>query len=108
MQIVQSPKSMAIYMEDDHAGGGNRIIYIDNRPHLPSNIRTFLGDSRAHWEGNALVVETTNFAQGYQGASAENFKMTERFTRVDSQQPAARNHVLRGATARRGQDHGPS
>jgi hypothetical protein len=84
MQIVQSPKSMAIYMEDDHAGGGNRVIYIDNRPHLPSNIRTYLGDSRAHWEGNALVVETTNFTQGFQGASAENFKMTERFTRVDS------------------------
>jgi hypothetical protein len=84
MQIVQSPKSMAIYMEDDHAGGGNRVIYIDNRPHLPSNIRTYLGDSRAHWEGTALVVETTNFIQGFQGASADTFKMTERFTRVDS------------------------
>ena len=84
MQIVQSPKSMAIYMEDDHAGGGNRVIYIDNRPHLPANIRTYLGDSRAHWEGDALVVETTNFTQGFQGASADTFKMTERFTRVDS------------------------
>jgi hypothetical protein len=84
MQIVQSPKSMAIYMEDDHAGGGNRVIYIDNRPHLPANIRNFLGDSRAHWEGSSLVVETTNFSQGFRGASADTFKMTERFTRVDA------------------------
>ncbi len=35
MQIVQSPKSMGIYMEDDHAGGGNRVIFMDGRPHLP-------------------------------------------------------------------------
>jgi hypothetical protein len=84
MQIVQSPKSMAIYMEDDHAGGGNRVIYIDNRPHLPSSIRTYLGDSRAHWEGNTLVVETTNLTQGYRGSNPETFKMVERFTRVDS------------------------
>ena len=35
MQIVQAPKSMAIYMEDDHAGGGNRVIFMDGRPHLP-------------------------------------------------------------------------
>ena len=37
MQVVQSPKSMAIYMEDDHAGGGNRVIFMDGRPHAPSN-----------------------------------------------------------------------
>jgi hypothetical protein len=89
MQIVQSPKSMAIYMEDDHAGGGNRVIYIDNRPHLPKNIRTYLGDSRAHWEGNTLVVETTNFSKPYAGfrggaSNVDSFKMTERFTRVDA------------------------
>jgi hypothetical protein len=82
-QIVQSPKSMGIYMEDDHAGGGNRIIYMDGRPHLPAHIRTFLGDSRGRWEGNTLVVETTNFTQGVQGSTAD-VKMTERFTRVDS------------------------
>src|SRR5262249_48336903 len=50
MQIVQSPKSVGIYMEDDHAGGGNRVIYMDAHPHLPSNIKTYLGDSRGHWE----------------------------------------------------------
>jgi hypothetical protein len=86
MRLVQSPKSVAIYMEDDHAGGGNRVIPLDGSPHLPSNIRPYLGDSRGHWEGNALVVETTNFAPGrtLMGANADTFKMTERFTRVDA------------------------
>jgi hypothetical protein len=84
MQIVQSPKSMGIYMEDDHAGGGNRVIYMDGRPHLPPNIRTYLGDSRGHWEGNTLVVETTNFTQPFRGSTLESFRMIERFTRVDA------------------------
>src|SRR5205085_6736252 len=44
MQLVQSPKSLGMYMEDDHAGGGNRVIPIDSRPHLPSNVHTYLGD----------------------------------------------------------------
>lgn len=83
-QIVQSPKSLGIYMEDDHAGGGNRVVYIDNRPHLPGNIKLYLGDSTARWEGNTLVVETTNFQQGYRGADPDAFKMTERFTRLDA------------------------
>jgi len=84
MQIVQSPKSMGIYMEDDHAGGGNRVIFMDGRPHLPPNIRTYLGDSRGHWEGNTLVVETTNFDQGFRGSNVETYRMIERFTRVDA------------------------
>jgi hypothetical protein len=84
MQIVQSPKSMGIYMEDDHAGGGNRVIYMDGRPHAPSNAKSVLGDSRGHWEGNTLVIETTNFAQGFRGSNPDTYKMTERFTRIDS------------------------
>jgi len=82
MQIVQSPKSMGIYMEDDHAGGGNRVIFMDGRPHLPSSVKTVLGDSRGHWDGNTLVVETTNYTQGYRGANADTFKTIEKFTRV--------------------------
>jgi hypothetical protein len=82
MQIVQSPKSMGIYMEDDHAGGGNRVILMDGRPHLPSSMKTVLGDSRGKWEGNTLVVETTNYTQGYRGANPDSFKTIERFTRV--------------------------
>jgi hypothetical protein len=84
MQVVQSPKSMGIYMEDDHAGGGNRIIYMDGRPHASSKAKFYLGDSRGHWEGNTLVVETTNFSQGFRGSNIETYKMIERFTRVDA------------------------
>jgi hypothetical protein len=84
MQIVQSPKSLAIYMEDDHAGGGNRVIYMDGRPHAPAGARFYLGDSRGHWEGNTLVVETTNFEQGFRGSNVETYKMIEHFTRVDA------------------------
>jgi hypothetical protein len=84
MQVVQSPKSVAIYMEDDHAGGGNRVIYMDGRPHLPASIKTYLGDSRGHWEGNTLVVETTNFSQGFRGSNVDTYKMIERFTRTGS------------------------
>jgi len=84
MQVVQSPKSMGIYMEDDHAGGGNRVIYMDGRPHAPKSAKFYLGDSRGHWEGNTLVVETTNFLQGFRGSNPETYKMIERFTRVNA------------------------
>ena len=86
MRLVQSPKSVGIYMEDDHAGGGNRVILLDGSPHLPPNIRPYLGDSRGHWEANTLVVETTNFPadRTFRGANADTFKMTERITRADA------------------------
>jgi len=84
MQIVQSPKSMAIYMEDDHAGGGNRTIFMDGRPHAPASLKFYLGDSRGHWEGNTLVIETTNFEQGFRGSNVDTYKMTERIRRVDA------------------------
>ena len=84
MQVVQSPKSMGIYMEDDHAGGGNRVIYMDGRPHAPVKAKFYLGDSRGHWEGNTLVIETANFLQGFRGSNPETYKMIERFTRVDA------------------------
>ncbi len=83
MQLVQSPKSIGIYMEDDHAGGGNRIIHMGGS-HPPANVKLFLGDSRGHWEGNTLVVETTNFSQGFRGSNIETYKMIERFTRIDA------------------------
>jgi hypothetical protein len=84
MQIVQSPRSLAIYMEDDHAGGGNRTIFMDGRPHAPASLKFYLGDSRGHWEGNTLVIETTNFEQGFRGSNVETYKMTERIRRVDA------------------------
>jgi len=82
MRIVQSPKSLSIYMEDDHAGGGNRVIDLDGRPHPPASVKLYLGDSRGRWEGNTLVVETTNFAQGFRGSNVDTYKMIERFTRT--------------------------
>jgi hypothetical protein len=82
MRIVQSPKSMSIYMEDDHAGGGNRVIYMDGRPHPPASMKLYLGDSRGRWEGSTLVVETTNFSQGFRGSNVDSYKMIERYTRT--------------------------
>jgi hypothetical protein len=92
MQVVQSPKSMGIYMEDDHAGGGNRVIFMDGRAHAPASAKFYLGDSRGHWEGNTLVIETTNFSQGFRGSNIETYKMVERLTRVDA------NHLQRDIT----------
>jgi hypothetical protein len=59
-----------------------RIIPLDPRPHLPPTVRNWLGDSRGRWEGNTLVVETTNYiapGTNFQGATAA-LKLIERFT----------------------------
>jgi hypothetical protein len=85
MRLVQSPRSVAMYMEDDHAGGSTRAILLDGSPHLPAHIRTYLGDSRGRWEGDTLVVETTNFNLPFRGSNPETFRMIERFTRVDAE-----------------------
>ena len=61
-----------------------RVIPLDGRPHLPSSVRQWLGDSRGHWQGNTLVVDTTNFTAGSKFRNAdENLHLTERFTRID-------------------------
>ena len=57
-QIVQSPGHVAILTESN---SDVRIIPVDGRPHLPSRVRTWLGDARGRWEGNTLVVDVTNF-----------------------------------------------
>ena len=58
-QILQSPGYVALVMESIHDA---RIIPIDGRPHLPRSMRPWNGDSRGHWEGNTLVVDTINFS----------------------------------------------
>ncbi len=78
--IFQGSDAVVIQYEMIHE---NRIIPMDGRPH--SNIRQWLGDSRGQWDGDTLVVETTNFRPdvAFRGAS-ENMKLTERFTRTGS------------------------
>ena len=80
-QIVQTPDYVAILVEMIHDA---RIIPLDGRPHVPKNVRLLMGDARGHWEGNTLVVETTNFSDkaSFRGSS-ENLRVIERFTRTD-------------------------
>ncbi|HET9362735.1 MAG TPA: hypothetical protein VFO58_23455 [Vicinamibacterales bacterium] len=79
-QIVQGPGYVMILTEMIHDA---RIIPLDGRPAPPAGARQWTGISRGRWEGNTLVVETTNFngKNPFRGAS-ENMKVTERFTRV--------------------------
>jgi hypothetical protein len=81
-QIVQTPGYLMILVEQIH---DVRIIRLDGRPHLPANIRQWMGDSLGHWEGDTLVVDTTNLTDktGFRG-STENLHVIERFTRVDA------------------------
>ncbi|MGH9559118.1 MAG: hypothetical protein ACRD30_07745 [Bryobacteraceae bacterium] len=80
-QIVQTPGSVMILSEMIHDA---RIIPLDGRPHLPSSVRQWMGDSRGHWEGSTLVVDTTNFSDNthFRGAD-RNLHLVERFTRLD-------------------------
>ena len=93
--IFQTEDFIAIEVEMIH---DTRIIPLDGRPHLPSHIRQYLGDMRGRWEGDTLVVETTNIQRtegepGVQGADEfeirasngrtdDTIRIVERFTRV--------------------------
>jgi hypothetical protein len=90
LQIVQTESSVVIYNEMMH---GVRIVPLDGRAHLPAGIRQMGGDSRGRWDGETLVVETTNFTDdtNFRGPpattrqdifSSRDLKVTERFTRV--------------------------
>jgi hypothetical protein len=80
-QIVQTPATIMILVEMVH---DVRQIHMDRQTHLPSDVRQWLGDSVGHWEGDTLVVDTTNFSDKthYQGASTD-LHVIERFQRVD-------------------------
>ncbi len=79
-QIVQSPRSVAIVTEMIH---DVRLIPMDGRPHLPPTIQTWMGDARGHWEGDTLVVDSTNFRPGaFRNVSTGKLHVIERFTRT--------------------------
>jgi hypothetical protein len=85
-QIVQAPGYVAILVEMIH---DTRIIPLDGRTHLNGTVRQWLGDPRGHWEGNTLVVETTNFNDKvFERGAATGFgagmRLIERFTRVSA------------------------
>jgi hypothetical protein len=86
VQIMQSSTYVVLLNEMIHNA---RIIPLDGRPHLPATVHQWVGDSRGHWEGDTLLVETTNFRSdsipGPGGATStdpENARLVERFTRT--------------------------
>ncbi len=82
-RIVQTPDAVVISYEMVH---DTRVIPLDGRPHLGAGIRQYMGDSRAHFEGDALVIESSNFTNktAVGGAKhSEGLRMVERFTRID-------------------------
>ena len=80
LQIVQGPGWVVLLHEINH---DTRVIPTDGRPHLPQSIRQYQGDSVGHWDGNTLVVDTTNFMDlaNFRG-SGEKLHLIERFTRT--------------------------
>jgi hypothetical protein len=86
-EIIQGPGYVSIMQEMVHEA---RVIPLDGRPHASANIRTYMGDPRGHWEGNTLVVETTNFlggktsvtANGWGTPTSDALRLVERYTRT--------------------------
>lgn len=80
VQFFQAPGYVVIFNEMVHE---HRVVPLDGRPHVSNSIRQLMGDSRGRWDGNTLVVETTNFdgKAAFQGAS-DKMQLVERFTRV--------------------------
>jgi hypothetical protein len=87
-QIIQSRDAVVVYAEMNH---DTRVIYLDGRPHLPPTIRLWMGHSVGRWEGDTLVVDTTNFNDGggFYGDAGGNFgwdrhlRLIERFSLLD-------------------------
>jgi hypothetical protein len=80
-QIVQGQGYVVIRYEMIHEA---RVVPLDSRSHVGKNIHLDMGDARGHWEGDTLVVESTNFKDrsAYRNANADTLKLTERFTRI--------------------------
>ena len=79
-QIVQNANTVMIRTEMIH---DVRVIPLDGRPQLPSTVQNWLGDSSGHWEGDTLVIDTTNYKpQSFMSSSSEQLHVTERLTRT--------------------------
>lgn len=97
-QIVQGSGYVAMMYEMVHEA---RIIPLDGSPHPGPEIRSYMGDARGHWEGNTLVVETTNFLPNRTGIglngggtpTSDALKVTERFTRTGPNTMAYQAHI---------------
>jgi hypothetical protein len=94
-RIIQTPDSVIIAHEMVHE---TRVIPLDGRPHVGGGLRQLMGDSRGHWEGNTLVIETTNFtdriaATGGGVRYSDALKTTERITRIDPHMIELELHV---------------
>jgi hypothetical protein len=82
MQVIQTRDHVVIYNEMIHDA---RVIPLDGRPHAAASVRFWLGDSRGRWEGQTLVVDTSNFTDKTNvRGSSPNLHLTERFTRTDA------------------------
>jgi hypothetical protein len=81
-QIVQTPSHVVLFLEAIHEA---RVISLDGRPHVPASVGLWQGDSRGRWEGQTLVVDTTNFSPrgNFMGAS-DHLRLVERLTRVSA------------------------
>ena len=99
-QMFQTPEYVAILNEMVHDA---RIIPLDGRPH--GNIRQWKGDSRGHWEGNTLVVDTTNFKRETSLAKLEREHAPDR-TLHAHRTPTRSSTNSRSTIRRRGRDHG--
>jgi hypothetical protein len=91
LQIVQSNESVVIIQEMAHE---SQIVALDGRPHAPSSVKLIKGDSRGHWEGDTLVIDTTNFAPSTLftasvmsvggGTNSDKFHVVERYQMMDA------------------------
>jgi hypothetical protein len=82
VQLVQTPSTVALVNEMVHS---SRIIPINGRDHLSDDIRQWMGDSRGHWEGDTLVVETKHFLRETSfrgGVTSSDLRLIERFTKT--------------------------
>ena len=90
LHIFQTPSAVIINYEMVHE---TRVIPLDGRPHVGPDPHMYMGDPRGHWDGNTLVVETTNFTDktsvgrtGYGPRHSQALRLVERFTRVSKEQ----------------------